>query len=59
MHVAPAARNAVPRPRRRARDPAFDEGDYRWVAEDVYHLVLAEPDNAAAKALQAVSLAVA
>jgi alkyl sulfatase BDS1-like metallo-beta-lactamase superfamily hydrolase len=35
---------------------AFDEGDFRWVAELVNHLVFAEPDNAAAKALQADAL---
>ena len=38
-----------------ARD-AFDEGDFRWVAELVNHLVFAEPDNAAARALQADAL---
>ena len=35
---------------------AFDEGDFRWVAELVNHVVFAEPDNAAAKALQADAL---
>ena len=35
---------------------AFEEGDFRWVAELVNHLVFAEPDNAAAKALQADAL---
>jgi len=35
---------------------AFSEGDFRWVAELVNHLVFAEPDNAAAKALQADAL---
>ncbi len=35
---------------------AFDEGDFRWVAELVNHLVFAEPDNAAARALQADAL---
>jgi alkyl sulfatase BDS1-like metallo-beta-lactamase superfamily hydrolase len=31
----------------------FDEGDYRWVAEVLNHLVFAEPDNTAAKSLLA------
>ncbi len=35
---------------------SFDEGDYRWVAEVVNHLVFAEPDNVAARALQADAL---
>jgi len=35
---------------------AFDQGDYRWVAELVNHLVFAEPDNLAARALQANAL---
>jgi alkyl sulfatase BDS1-like metallo-beta-lactamase superfamily hydrolase len=35
---------------------AFDAGDFRWVAEIVNHLVFAEPDNAAARALQADAL---
>jgi alkyl sulfatase BDS1-like metallo-beta-lactamase superfamily hydrolase len=35
---------------------SFEEGDYRWVAEVVNHLVFAEPDNAAARALQADAL---
>ncbi len=34
----------------------FDEGDYRWVAEVVNHLVFADPDNMAARALQADAL---
>lgn len=37
---------------RRAR-VSFDEGDYRWVAQVVNHLVFAEPDNMEARALQA------
>ncbi len=32
---------------------SFDEGDYRWVAELVNHLVFAEPGNPAARELQA------
>jgi alkyl sulfatase BDS1-like metallo-beta-lactamase superfamily hydrolase len=32
---------------------AFDEGEYRWVAELLAHVVAAEPDDAAAKALLA------
>ena len=32
---------------------SFDQGDYRWVAEVVNHVVFAEPDNAAALQLQA------
>jgi alkyl sulfatase BDS1-like metallo-beta-lactamase superfamily hydrolase len=35
---------------------AFDEGDFRWVVELVNHLVFAEPDNAAARGLQADAL---
>ncbi|NIB43026.1 MBL fold metallo-hydrolase [Pseudomaricurvus alkylphenolicus] len=32
---------------------SFDDGDYRWVAEVLNHLVFAEPDNRQAKALLA------
>jgi alkyl sulfatase BDS1-like metallo-beta-lactamase superfamily hydrolase len=32
---------------------AYDRGEYRWVAEVVNHLVFAEPDNSAARALLA------
>ena len=39
----------------RARE-AFAEGDYRWVAEVVNHLVFAEPENEEARALQADAL---
>lgn len=35
---------------------AFANGDYRWVAELVNHLVFADPTNAAARALQAEAL---
>ena len=35
---------------------AYDNGEYRWVAEVVNHLVFAEPDNAAARSLQAAAL---
>jgi len=35
---------------------SFDDGDYRWVAEVVSHLVFAEPDNVAARALEADAL---
>jgi len=35
---------------------AFDEGDYRWVVEVVNHVVFAEPENAAARELQADAL---
>jgi len=35
---------------------AYDEGDYRWVAELVNHLVFAEPGIDAARALQANAL---
>ncbi|CAN5638383.1 alkyl sulfatase dimerization domain-containing protein [soil metagenome] len=35
---------------------SFDAGDYRWVAELVNHLVFAEPDNTAARRLQADAL---
>ena len=32
---------------------SFEQGDYRWVAEVLNHVVFAEPDNAQAKALLA------
>jgi len=35
---------------------SYDAGDYRWVAEIVNHLVFADPDNTAARALQADAL---
>jgi len=35
---------------------AFADGDYRWVAELVNHLVFADPDNQAARELQADAL---
>ena len=35
---------------------SFDAGEYRWVAQVVNHLVFAEPDNAAARRLQADAL---
>lgn len=35
---------------------AWDDGEYRWVAEVLTHLVFAEPDNAAARQLQADAL---
>ena len=35
---------------------AFDEGDYRWVAEVVNHLVFTDPSNTAARDLQADAL---
>lgn len=35
---------------------SFDEGDYRWVAEVVSHLVFADPENMAARALEADAL---
>jgi alkyl sulfatase BDS1-like metallo-beta-lactamase superfamily hydrolase len=35
---------------------SFAEGDYRWVCEVVNHLVFAEPDNLAARYLQADAL---
>jgi alkyl sulfatase BDS1-like metallo-beta-lactamase superfamily hydrolase len=35
---------------------AFDEGDYRWVAELVNHLVFADPTNQEARSLQANTL---
>jgi alkyl sulfatase BDS1-like metallo-beta-lactamase superfamily hydrolase len=40
---------------RRARE-AFEQGDYRWVAQLVNHVVFAEPDHAGARALQADTL---
>lgn len=35
---------------------AFDRGEYRWVAEVVNHVVFADPQNKAARALQADTL---
>jgi len=35
---------------------SFQEGDYRWVAEVVNHVVFAEPENPAARELQAEAL---
>jgi len=35
---------------------SFDDGDYRWVAEVVNHLVFADPTNEAARDLQADAL---
>jgi alkyl sulfatase BDS1-like metallo-beta-lactamase superfamily hydrolase len=35
---------------------AYDRGEYRWVAEVVNHVVFAEPQNQAARALQANTL---
>lgn len=35
---------------------AFDAGEYRWVAEVVNHVVFADPDNEAARSLQADAL---
>jgi linear primary-alkylsulfatase len=35
---------------------SFEQGDYRWVAEVVNHVVYAEPDNEAARELQAAAL---
>jgi linear primary-alkylsulfatase len=35
---------------------SFEQGDFRWVAEVVNHVVFAEPDNEAARELQASAL---
>jgi alkyl sulfatase BDS1-like metallo-beta-lactamase superfamily hydrolase len=35
---------------------SFTDGDYRWVAEVVNHVVFAEPDNVEARELQAATL---
>lgn len=35
---------------------AFEAGDFRWVVEVVNHVVFADPDNAAARELQAAAL---
>jgi alkyl sulfatase BDS1-like metallo-beta-lactamase superfamily hydrolase len=40
---------------RRAR-ACFDDGEYRWVAQVVNHVVFADPDNMDARALQADAL---
>ena len=45
-----------PEPMLAAGRRAFDAGDYRWTAELVSHLVFAEPENAAARALLADAL---
>ena len=37
----------------RQAQASFNEGDYRWVAEVMNHVVFAEPQNAAAKSLLA------
>ena len=34
----------------------YDEGDYRWVVELLNHLVFADPDNTAARELQAATM---
>lgn len=36
--------------------PAFEAGEYRWVAEVMSHVVFAEPENAAARSLAADAL---
>ncbi|MEV0171003.1 alkyl sulfatase dimerization domain-containing protein [Streptomyces sp. NPDC050803] len=40
---------------RRARQ-SYADGDFRWVAQVVHHVVFADPDNAEARALQADAL---
>lgn len=35
---------------------AYDKGEYRWVSQVVYHVVFAEPNNQAAKNLEADAL---
>jgi len=35
---------------------SYDQGEYRWVAQVVNHLVFADPENEAARALQAAAL---
>jgi len=40
---------------RKARE-SFDAGDYRWVAQVVNHVVFADPENRAARELQAAAL---
>ncbi|MDI9916062.1 alkyl sulfatase dimerization domain-containing protein [Rhodococcus sp. IEGM 1379] len=40
---------------RSARE-SFDEGDYRWVAQVVNHVIFADPDNEQARELQADAL---
>ncbi len=39
-----------------AAQRAFDNGDYRWVAQVVNHVVFADPDHTAARRLQADAL---
>ncbi len=39
-----------------AAQEAYDDGDYRWVAQLVNHVVFADPDNTDAKLLQAAAL---
>ena len=38
------------------RAAAFEQGDYRWVAEVVNHVVFADPDNQDGRELQADAL---
>ena len=40
---------------KKAKD-SFDKGDYRWVAQVVNHVIFADPDNQAAKDLEADAL---
>lgn len=40
----------------RVAQQAFDDGDFRWAAEVLNHILYAEPDNEAARDLQATTL---
>ena len=40
----------------RKAQKSFDEGDYRWVAQVLNYVIFADPENVAAKALQADTL---
>ena len=40
----------------RKAQTSFDEGDYRWVAQVLNYVIFADPENVAAKALQADTL---
>ena len=54
--AATSRRWAAPRRSSAKAREAFEEGDYRWVAEVVGHLVFAEPENEEARELQADAL---
>ena len=52
-HRATSSSWAAPRPCSTRAQRSFDDGDYRWVAEVVNHVVFADPTNPEARELQA------